>query len=75
MSLMMVYNLCVLTLCRTLSPILNLCFVDPEEDIIDVEEEDDDEDDEVDDEAVGCAAVVVEPWVERVWVVGGCGGD
>ena len=71
----MVYNLCVLTLCRTLSPILNLCFVDPEEDIIDVEEEDDDEDDEVDDEAVGCAAVVVEPWVERVWVVGGCGGD
>jgi len=50
-----------------------LCFVDPEEDIIDVEEEDDDEDDEVDDEAVGCAAVVVEPWVERVWVVGGFG--
>ena len=60
MSLLIVYDLCVFTFCLTLSPILNLCFVDPEENVKDVkvdddaedeeEEEDEDEDDEKEEE-------------------------
>ena len=52
MSLLIVYDLCVFTFCLTFSPILNLCFVEPEEDLIDVGEEDDEKDKADDEELI-----------------------